>query len=155
MIGKGLKKGSTMTGIGGDFGDKVPHSGFGADEWSRFGDELIFGFDPIDIGTVKLVQGQLNTKGYGPLTVDGLHGPKTGAAIKQYQLDQKMSGTGVIDDPTLSALGLPPTGKPIAPEGGKAGPEALAASLASVTTKSDKAALGFFDKLKQILHLSK
>jgi hypothetical protein len=55
------------------------------------------------------VQQKLTNLGYDPGPVDGILGPKTTGAVKQYQLRNKLPVTGKLDDGTLAALGLPPT----------------------------------------------
>ena len=96
-----------------------------------------FGFDPSDAMIVKGVQAALNTKGYGPLVIDGKHGPKTGAAVLKFQMAAKINPSGVIDDTTLAALGLPAAGKPVAPEGAKG---ELIAALATAKAEAQTAA---------------
>lgn len=117
------------------FGDDY-HFG-GAPPWAAFG------FDAGDAPIVMQVQTKLNSLGYGPLVVDGKHGPKTGAAVLKFQVAKKISPSGVIDDTTLSALGLPTTGKPVAPEavpGGKTIVAALADAKAEATVAAATAA---------------
>ena len=121
------------------FGSEGPlgrraRSSFGAaPSWAAFG------FDPSDAPTVKAAQAYLNANGFGipALVVDGQSGPKTASAVKAFQLAKGVNPSGVIDDTTLTAMGLMPTGKPVVPEGGKAGPAALATALASVTKDAD------------------
>lgn len=78
------------------------------------------GFAPYDFGadstaTVQSVQTALNAAGYGPLTVDGQLGHMTSAALTKFQTDKSINPSGAIDDTTLTALGLAPTGTPILP----------------------------------------
>ncbi len=119
------------------------------------------GYEPSDVPTVKQAQSALNALGLGPLTVDGLHGPMTGAAIKKFQAQKGLSATGTIDDATLTALGIPPIGRPIAPSAnpGKEGDLATALAAVDVKAEATKAAVaagglkGFVAKIKAALHL--
>ena len=53
---------------------------------------------------VKGLQGQLNVLGYGPLTVDGMLGPLTKAALTKFQTASGLAATGAYDDPTKAKL---------------------------------------------------
>jgi peptidoglycan hydrolase-like protein with peptidoglycan-binding domain len=55
---------------------------------------------------VKSVQKALQDKGMDPGPIDGLMGPKTMAALRAYQKDQKLAETGRLDDQTREKLGL-------------------------------------------------
>jgi hypothetical protein len=61
---------------------------------------------------VKAIQEALKTKGFDPGPADGVVGPKTGQALRDFQKSQNLQATGRIDDKTASALGV---------EGGMAG----------------------------------
>src|SRR5438034_2405475 len=52
------------------------------------------------------VQAELQQMGYYQGEVDGLLGPMTRQALTAYQADQGLTTTAVIDEPTLSSLGL-------------------------------------------------
>ena len=52
------------------------------------------------------VQGALQQMGYYKGEVDGLLGPLTRQAITDYQADQGLTATAVIDEPTLDSLGM-------------------------------------------------
>src|ERR1017187_8513032 len=52
------------------------------------------------------VQAVLQNMGYYKGEVDGLLGPMTREALTGYQADQGLTGTGVIDEPTLDSLGM-------------------------------------------------
>lgn len=54
----------------------------------------------------QMVQTILSSKGYDVGVADGIRSAKTIEAIKAFQDDNKLSQTGVLDDPTLSALGI-------------------------------------------------
>jgi peptidoglycan hydrolase-like protein with peptidoglycan-binding domain len=81
-----------------------------------------------DKATVSAVQTALNAKGFGPLKVDGLMGPKTSASITAMQFAAGEAPSGVIDEGVIMALGVTPG---VLPPGvtaaGKAAVEAEAA----------------------------
>ena len=55
---------------------------------------------------VKDVQKALQDKGMDPGPVDGIMGPKTMAALKAFQKDQKLPESGRLDDQTREKLGV-------------------------------------------------
>jgi peptidoglycan hydrolase-like protein with peptidoglycan-binding domain len=55
---------------------------------------------------VKKVQQALQDKGMDPGPIDGKMGPKTMAALKQFQKDQKLPESGKLDDQTREKLGI-------------------------------------------------
>ena len=56
---------------------------------------------------VKSVQKALQAKGMDPGPIDGVMGPKTTAALKAFQKDQKLTESGTLDDQTREKLGVP------------------------------------------------
>jgi His-Xaa-Ser repeat protein HxsA len=56
--------------------------------------------------TVKQVQTKLKEQGQDPGPADGIMGPKTQAALKEFQKDKGLKETGRLDPQTLSALGV-------------------------------------------------
>jgi len=54
----------------------------------------------------KKLQQSLKDKGYDVGNVDGLIGPRTQAALKQFQRDEGLEASGEIDTKTLSALDI-------------------------------------------------
>lgn len=48
----------------------------------------------------------LKDKGHEPGVVDGKMGPKTMAALRDFQKTQGMEATGLLDDKTVQALGM-------------------------------------------------
>jgi hypothetical protein len=70
-------------------------------------DEPIYGYSNLEPGQVIAnVQTALQEQGYYRDAVDGLIGPRTRAAISNFQRDHNLSITAAIDGPTLQALGL-------------------------------------------------
>lgn len=59
--------------------------------------------------TVRNVQQALSNKGYDPGPIDGIEGPHTRAALRQYQQHENLTVNGQIDASTLSSLGIKPT----------------------------------------------
>jgi peptidoglycan hydrolase-like protein with peptidoglycan-binding domain len=55
---------------------------------------------------VKSVQQALQAKGMDPGPIDGIMGPKTAAALKAFQKDQKLTDSGTLDDQTREKLGV-------------------------------------------------
>src|SRR5262245_17949714 len=53
---------------------------------------------------VRQVQTALKGRGFDPGSVDGVMGPKTMMAIRNFQSSQGMTASGMIDEPTLTAL---------------------------------------------------
>jgi peptidoglycan hydrolase-like protein with peptidoglycan-binding domain len=59
-----------------------------------------------DSEQVKNVQKALLDKGMDPGPIDGVMGPKTTAALKAFQKDQKLAESGRLDDQTREKLGV-------------------------------------------------
>jgi cytoskeletal protein RodZ len=60
---------------------------------------------PGDTGTqVKQLQQALNSLGYDVGTPDGVYGPKTEAAVKEFQTKQNLTADGIVGPQTLRAL---------------------------------------------------
>lgn len=55
---------------------------------------------------VKSIQKALQDKGMDPGPIDGIMGPKTMAALKAFQKDQKLTESGRLDDQTREKLGV-------------------------------------------------
>jgi peptidoglycan hydrolase-like protein with peptidoglycan-binding domain len=55
--------------------------------------------------TVREAQQRLLDKGYDPGVVDGISGPRTANALRQFQRDQGLVATGRLDGETMNALG--------------------------------------------------
>jgi peptidoglycan hydrolase-like protein with peptidoglycan-binding domain len=61
---------------------------------------------------VRQVQQKLNDLGYHAGSVDGVLGPQTDSALRQFQHARYLDATGHIDSKTLAALEREPTGHP-------------------------------------------
>ena len=61
-----------------------------------------------DRGDIKKVQETLRDKGYYTAPVDGIMGPQTRAAIRQYQQSENLPVTGHLDGETAGKLGVGP-----------------------------------------------
>jgi peptidoglycan hydrolase-like protein with peptidoglycan-binding domain len=61
---------------------------------------------PIKVtrSTIKDAQRKLNQAGYNSGPVDGIIGPKTRAALRKFQADQKLAENGHLDEQTMAAL---------------------------------------------------
>jgi peptidoglycan hydrolase-like protein with peptidoglycan-binding domain len=57
---------------------------------------------------VKKAQQSLQSKGYYKGQIDGLMGPATRSAIRQYQKAEHLHVTGTLDNQTASKLGVQP-----------------------------------------------
>src|SRR5918992_885682 len=55
---------------------------------------------------VKAIQEALKTKGFDPGAADGVIGPKTNQALREFQKSNNLQATGRIDEKTASALGV-------------------------------------------------
>jgi lipid-binding SYLF domain-containing protein len=53
---------------------------------------------------VRQVQTALKNRGFDPGSIDGVMGPKTMMAVRNFQSSQGMTASGMIDEPTLVAL---------------------------------------------------
>jgi peptidoglycan hydrolase-like protein with peptidoglycan-binding domain len=58
---------------------------------------------------VRNVQQALKDKGYDPGPVDGIYGPHTRDALRQYQEHEHLTASGRINSETMSSLGVQPT----------------------------------------------
>jgi hypothetical protein len=63
-----------------------------------------------DSSTVRNVQQALQNKGYDVGPIDGVMGPKTQSALREFQQQQGLTRSGRIDRQTLSALDVQSTG---------------------------------------------
>jgi peptidoglycan hydrolase-like protein with peptidoglycan-binding domain len=58
----------------------------------------------LDRGDTKNAQQALQAKGYNPGPIDGVHGPRTSAAIRDFQKAEGLTVTGQIDGETRARL---------------------------------------------------
>lgn len=63
-------------------------------------------------GRVRAVQEALKTKGFDPGPIDGVQGPQTTQAVKDFQRAENLEVTGRADSATLNKLGVEPGGRP-------------------------------------------
>lgn len=62
--------------------------------------------DAKDQRLVRKVQQELKAEGIDPGPIDGLWGPKTSRAVRQFQKEARIDASGQLDARTLSALGI-------------------------------------------------
>ena len=85
-------------------GSSMPSSGAGTTAGTP---KSGMGMDPAPAPEqVKTVQKALQDKGMDPGPIDGMMGPKTMAALKAFQKDQKLTESGRLDDQTREKLGV-------------------------------------------------
>jgi peptidoglycan hydrolase-like protein with peptidoglycan-binding domain len=58
----------------------------------------------MDRGDTKNAQQALQAKGYNPGPIDGIHGPRTSAALRDYQKAEGLNVTGQMDGDTRAKL---------------------------------------------------
>jgi hypothetical protein len=63
---------------------------------------------PQSQNTVRDAQQALKDKGYDPGPVDGINGPLTRAAVRNYQQKENMDADGRLGPKTLASLGVKP-----------------------------------------------
>jgi pentapeptide MXKDX repeat protein len=59
---------------------------------------------------VKAIQQALKDKGHDPGAIDGVMGPKTSSALRDFQKKEGLTATGQIDQETLAKLGVEASG---------------------------------------------
>ena len=59
-----------------------------------------------DRDTIREAQRALNDKGFSAGAADGIMGPHTEQALRDFQQSQGLGTNGTLDEPTLSALGV-------------------------------------------------
>ena len=62
---------------------------------------------------VRAAQEALDEKGFDPGPIDGIWGPRTAAAVSEYQRRENLTVSGRLDTATMAKLELSPDGKPI------------------------------------------
>jgi hypothetical protein len=78
---------------------------------SRLGSERTMGHGQYGASTVRDVQRALQSKGYDVGPVDGVMGPRTEAALQEFQQKQGLTPSGRIDQRTMSALEVQSSGR--------------------------------------------
>ena len=73
---------------------------------------------PMSAELVRSVQQSLESKGVNPGPVDGVWGPRTHQALREFQEQQNLEASGQLDARTLTALGV--GDQPSASSGGSA-----------------------------------
>jgi len=71
------------------------------DKTDKAGDKIAAKTDRM---SVRSHQQALKDKGYDPGPIDGIHGPRTSAAVREYQKKEGMTVTGRFDDDTMGRL---------------------------------------------------
>jgi peptidoglycan hydrolase-like protein with peptidoglycan-binding domain len=79
---------------------------------------------------VKAVQQALKDKGHDPGAIDGVMGPKTRSALKDFQKKEGLSDSGRLDHETLARLGVEGASASPATSGGSSMPSSSPGSSA-------------------------
>jgi peptidoglycan hydrolase-like protein with peptidoglycan-binding domain len=87
-------------------------------------------------GQVKAAQQALKDQGLDPGPIDGKMGPKTKAALRDYQQKQGLKATGRLDTETASKLGVEKTSSGSSSTSPAASPSTSAPSSSDTKTKS-------------------
>jgi peptidoglycan hydrolase-like protein with peptidoglycan-binding domain len=58
----------------------------------------------VERADVKSAQKALKDKGFDPGPIDGIHGPRTSAAVRDFQKAENITVTGQLDDATMAKL---------------------------------------------------
>jgi peptidoglycan hydrolase-like protein with peptidoglycan-binding domain len=61
---------------------------------------------PVTPALVRSAQQELDRRGYSPGPADGVLGPKTRAALRKFQADEKLPPTGRLDENTMAKLNV-------------------------------------------------
>lgn len=95
-----------------------------------------FAAAPLEQDLVRNVQQALEDRGVEAGPIDGIWGPKTAQALKEFQRANGLEASGRLDGATLSALGIPADQR--AASGGTSRAEAAAARAGMATRDVDK-----------------
>ena len=90
-----------------------------------------------DAEQVRAVQQALKDKGHDPGEVDGKMGPKTQAALRDYQQKEGLKATGRLDAETTTKLGVEAKSSGAASSSPAASPSTSAPSLPDSSAKPD------------------
>jgi uncharacterized protein (TIGR02594 family) len=60
----------------------------------------------LNVEELKVTQQKLKDEGFDPGVIDGLWGRNTSRAVRAFQSTQHLDPTGILDEPTMKALGL-------------------------------------------------
>jgi len=74
-----------------------------------------------DKNDVSAMQQALKDEGHDPGPIDGVFGPRTRAALREYQKKEGLTATGRWDDATRAKLGVTTTGGSASPQTGTGG----------------------------------
>lgn len=77
-----------------------------ADDYQQIEPEAGNGHDTISKGTMLMVQRELADRGYPPGGIDGIFGPRTEAALRDFQKNNDLLETGTPTPETLVELGI-------------------------------------------------
>jgi peptidoglycan hydrolase-like protein with peptidoglycan-binding domain len=92
---------------------------------------------------VKAVQQALKDKGHDPGSIDGMMGPKTRQALKDFQKAQGLSDTGRLDAETRAKLGVAASSSMSSPSGSSsASPRTESGSSTSGSSSSGASSPG-------------
>jgi len=94
---------STSGGMKSDTGKSASDTGMKSDVSKGRGTRGARGGDREQ---VRAVQQALKDKGHDPGTVDGVMGPKTRSALRDFQKKEGIKDTGRLDQETMSKLGV-------------------------------------------------
>jgi peptidoglycan hydrolase-like protein with peptidoglycan-binding domain len=89
--------------------------------------------------TIRKVQQTLNNRAFQAGPLSGSLGPSTQAALKEFQKSENLEPTGILNEQTLAALGLP--GEPTFAEERRAPTSTFVASPVSATVRQVQQAL--------------
>jgi uncharacterized membrane protein YkoI len=104
-------------GAGTGAATKPEQVNLGQPVWQKPGVQRAFSTGQPQSDQMRQIQTALNQRGYDAGQVDGIWGPKTQAAVRNFQTAQHLPATGQLDLQTLTDLGLNQQISPQAPGG--------------------------------------
>ncbi len=84
----------------------MPQSGQGMTQSQSGQQQQRISASNLNESQIRQIQQALNQKGFSSGSVDGVWGPETQSALRNFQQAQNMSASGELDMQTVSALGL-------------------------------------------------